>query len=387
MTRRAAAAVAGFALALAALPVPGGAAAAARDPLVRVEPPAPTAGKSWPQIRREQTGWLDELAQWGIKIEAEKKYEGPLEGTPDHFSISTTWTGPDTIAMSIAVKSPGRIYGLDFKGSYELEISPEALSHSGSFAISGITGDSVSAKVESASDKGLGYDFAGTFKRGLLAFKTALSSDPAHRQSYGVSLEMGLMTLKLDPVKYVQHFIEFAPRFAAVARGPAAEGAAEAARAVQIQLDPGLMVAAVTNNAVLWLTRLRAEKAAVDQARAQLLVTYRDAVRDEAAAWRSQAADARLSLDYVDAREAADAKRSAELRAEYGRYLALAASPSRPQPPPRPVYYSSGGDSGSSSSSSSSGGGRSGREPSEPRGGGVHFNSPTFNYLRGGGSF
>lgn len=387
MSRRTSALAAGVALALVALLVPGGPAGAARDPLVRVEPPAPTAGKDWPQVRREQTGWLDELAQWGIKIEAEKKYQGPLEGTPDLFTVTTTWTGPDKISMSIGVKSPGRVYGLDFKGSYEIEISPEALSQSGNFSLSGITGDSVSAKIESASDKGLGYDFAGTFKRGLLAFKTAVSSDPAHRQSYGVSLDMGLATLKLDPVKYVQHFIEFAPRFAAVARGPAVEGATEAARAVQIQLDPGLMVAALTNDAVLWLTRLRAEKAAVEQARTELLTGYRDAVRDEEAAWRAQAADARQSLDYVDAREAADAKRSVELRADYEHYLTLSASSVRPMPPPRPVYDSSGEDSGSSSSSSSSGTARGGREPPPSRGSGFQFNSPTFNYLRGGGSF
>jgi hypothetical protein len=239
---------------------------AARDPLVRVEePPSPLPEHSWQQVRGEQMSFREGLRLWGMTVEAKAGGEASIKDTPDILKVEMKWESSDEIGLTVAIKLPEVVKGYEFEGEYKFKVSPEAVTHSENFALA-FDGAKVSGEIKSASDEGLGYEVAGEFKRNLLMLKTALGNKGS---SYEIAVELGKVKIKLDPVKYGQRFVTFAPRFVDFAKGPAGD----AVNAVQVQMNPGLIAAAIANNVNMWIEQVRIQNTAAKSSNDDVLDT------------------------------------------------------------------------------------------------------------------
>jgi hypothetical protein len=351
------------------------------------EPPPPTLGKSWPQVREDQISFMERLKLWGISVEVAHKDEVAIQDTPSLAVFKASWTSPDRISITIGARTPSQVKGLEFKGEYHLTIDPEAMSHAASIEAA-IPGWKLSGEVKSASDRGLGVKMAGEFERSLLGLKGEIGNASEEHRALELSLNLGVAKIKLDPFKYAQRFVTFVPRFAVVAQRPAEQAARAAVDAVGTSLNPGLAVAVLADKPLLWLRQMQLERAALEKARAEVIASFVAPIRQEITAWQTHVAEANSTARLVTAQDQQDHNLVARFDSYY-RNVHSAEARGRPAPPPPPPSSeSSGQDSGWSYSGS--GGGGSGTRERDDSGGHqsiqIH-DSPTLNLLRSGHPF
>ena len=346
-------------------------AAAARDPLARIEPPSPYTGKGWKDVQSEQISFTERLSQWGVTFEGTPNAKA-VDDAARETKIEMKWTSENEVGMTIEVASPRTIGSYDFVGKYNMQILPTDIQQGVSGGIAFGEGK-ISGEIISATDTPLASQIAGEFKKGLATLKAATGTKGA---SYELSLDFGFSKVKVDPVKYFQRFVVFVPRFVDAARAPATAAAQELGA---VNFNPGLIAAALTNNAMLWLRQMQTQKNALESAQKNLIDSFAGPMKQEVDFRKNQAAETEQMLQQIDQQEQEDARtatRVTSARAELDQKSRL----TRPQAPPQPERIDSyaGRDSGST--------GRSARQERDysPPSRSMEVHSPTLDYLKGG---
>jgi Tfp pilus assembly protein PilF len=252
-------------LLLSLLPLLAEAQAAGGGPLVRVEPPSPNAETPWKQVRGEQLSFIERLEEWGIRVEVERKDELPIEKSPNLFTLKMSWETPTKTKIEFGLKTPENPLKESASFSYEAVIGENGLDSSSTKGEWECNGQKFSGGITSDAQRGLGYEVGFEIERAYLALKGKLDSTAPELVSYaaevsltklynaaqglaGASHSASNVKIKIDPLKYVRRFREFAPRFVDFASRPASA----AANAVSIGFNPVLLAAAAADDVSLW---------------------------------------------------------------------------------------------------------------------------------------
>jgi hypothetical protein len=218
---------------------------------------------------------------------------------------------------------------------------------------------------------------AGEIKRGIAALK--LEGNTKGEAALEFEFDVEGANIKVNPVKYVKRFVQFAPKFVDHMRGPADAARQELAT---VKFNPTLIAAAMTNNAAAWIKQMQAERAAIEKKRRQVISKLVMPLQQELDFRKRQTQDMESSLAAIGRVEADLARTGAERKAAWSAFRAKPAS--RPLPPPQPQDIDAyAGDIPSFGGGGSGGGTHQVRE-SEPRTRDFNFHSPTFDYLKSG---
>ncbi len=325
-------------LLLSLLPLLAEAQAAGRDPLVRVEPPSPNAEAPWKQVRGEQLSFVERLKEWGIQVEVERKEELPIEQSPNLFTFKVSWESPTKTKIELGLKTPENPLKESASFSYEAVFAENGLDSSSTKGEWECNGQKFSGGITSDVQRGLGYEFGFEIERAYLALKGKFESTAPELVSYAAEVSLtklynaaqGLagaanpasnVKIKIDPLKYLRRFREFAPRFVDVASRPANA----AANAVAIQFNPVLLAAAVADDVSLWSRQkaaLSVRQALQEESPKGVKIHFNDRLLAELLQ-KSAAAEGRAGLHALaDALEqAADPRTRATLVGAYLRQL------------------------------------------------------------------
>jgi Flp pilus assembly protein TadD len=228
-----------------------------------VEPPSPAAEAPWQKVRGEQISFVELLKEWGITVEAEHKNELAIENSPNLMTFSMSWVTPTKFKVAIGMKTPQNSSNERAGFSYEGEFSEDGVESSTKGDFEFLNGQKLSAGI-TTNKRGIGYEFGVEIQRAFVSLKSKFTNNAEAMATFAAEVSLtklynfcqGVLgketasdiKIKIDPVKYIKHFIQFAPRFIDFSSRPASA----AANAVMIQFNPILLIAAISDDVSLW---------------------------------------------------------------------------------------------------------------------------------------